>query len=51
VPGRGEVLLQLMTEEGGPARSAQTGWAACNLLGQALSRENLLEAWKRVKTN
>ena len=40
-----------MTDEAGPARSAQTGWGAGDLLGQALSRENLLAAWKRVKAN
>jgi RNA-directed DNA polymerase len=40
-----------MTDEAGPARSAQTGWGACDLLGQALSRQNLLAAWKRVKAN
>ena len=27
------------------------GWGAGDLLGQALSRENLLAAWKRVKAN
>src|SRR4051794_12331172 len=48
---RGEAAQEAVTDEAEPARSAQTGWGADDLLGQALSRENLLVAWKRVKAN
>jgi RNA-directed DNA polymerase len=51
VAGRGEAAQDSVTDEAEPARSAQTGWGADDLLGQALSRENLLAAWKRVKAN
>ena len=34
-----------------PARHAQTGWGATALLEQALARENMAAAWKRVKAN
>src|SRR5262249_28532466 len=51
VVGCGEAAQQAVTDEAEPARSAQTGWGADDLLGQALSRENLLQAWKRVKAN
>ncbi|MDE2607513.1 MAG: group II intron reverse transcriptase/maturase [Burkholderiales bacterium] len=47
----GEAAQQAVTDEAKPARSAQTGWGADDLLGQALSRENVLAAWKRVKAN
>jgi RNA-directed DNA polymerase len=47
----GEAAQEAVTDEAEPARSAQTGWGADDLLGQALSRENLLAAWKRVKAN
>jgi group II intron reverse transcriptase/maturase len=33
------------------APSEQTGWGADDLLGQALARENMVRAWKRVKAN
>jgi group II intron reverse transcriptase/maturase len=33
------------------APSEQTGWGADDLLGQALARENMARAWKRVKAN
>jgi group II intron reverse transcriptase/maturase len=33
------------------ARHAQTSWGADDLLGQALARENVVRAWKRVKAN
>lgn len=49
--GRGEAAQEAVTDEAELARSAQTGWGADDLLGQALSRENLLVAWKRVKAN
>jgi RNA-directed DNA polymerase len=51
VAARGEAAQEAVTDEAEPARSAQTGWGADDLLGQALSRENLLAAWKRVKAN
>ena len=51
VARRGEAAQEAVTDEAEPARSAQTGWGAGDLLGQALSRENLLAAWKRVKAN
>lgn len=49
--GRGEAAQQAVTDEAEPARSAQTGWGADDLLGQALARENMARAWKRVKAN
>ena len=49
--GRGEAAQQAVTDEAEPARSAQTGWGADDLLGQALARENMTRAWKRVKAN
>jgi RNA-directed DNA polymerase len=49
VAGRGEAAQEAVTDEAEPARSAQTGWGADDLLGQALSRQNVLVAWKRVK--
>jgi RNA-directed DNA polymerase len=33
------------------APNAQTGWGADDLLGQALARQNMARAWKRVKAN
>ena len=47
----GEAAHETVTDEAKPARSAQTGWGADDLLGRALSRENVLAAWKRVKAN
>ena len=40
-----------MSGEAELARHAQTGCGACDLLGQALARENMDRAWKRVKAN
>lgn len=40
-----------MSDEAALARHAQTGCGACDLLRQALARENLVRAWKRVKAN
>jgi RNA-directed DNA polymerase len=37
--------------EASPARNAQPSQGDGDLLGQALSRENLVRAWKRVKAN
>jgi RNA-directed DNA polymerase len=51
VAGRGEAAQEAVTDEAEPARSAQTGWGADDLLGQALDRQNVLAAWKRVKAN
>lgn len=51
VAGRSEAAQQAVTDEAELAQSAQTGWGACDLLGQALSRENLLGAWRRVRAN
>ena len=38
-------------EQAPTARHAQTDPGAADLLGQAMARENLLAAWKRVKAN
>jgi RNA-directed DNA polymerase len=40
-----------VSDEAGSARHAQTGCGASDLLGQALARESLARAWKRVKAN
>ena len=49
--GRGEAAQEAVTDEAEPVRNTQTGWGADDLLGQALSRENVLAAWQRVKAN
>lgn len=49
--GQGEARAKAVTDEAEPARRAQTGRGVTDLLGQALTRENLLAAWKRVKAN
>jgi len=49
--GRGEAASEAVSDEAAPARHAQTGCGACDLLGQALARENMAAAWKRVKAN
>jgi RNA-directed DNA polymerase len=49
--GRGEAASEGVSDEAGLARHEQTHWGAGDLLGQALARENLVRAWKRVKTN
>ena len=38
-------------DEAGSARDAQTDCGAGDLLGQALARENMAAAWRRVKAN
>ena len=48
---RGEAAPEAVSDEVTLARHAQTHWGADDLLGQALARENLVRAWKRVKTN
>jgi group II intron reverse transcriptase/maturase len=40
-----------VSDEATLARHAQTDCGACDLLGQALARENMARAWKRVKAN
>ena len=55
-PGRarvrdGEADPEAASDEAALARHAQTGWGAEDLLGQALARENMVRAWKRVKAN
>ena len=48
---RGEAASQAVSDEAELARHAQTDCGAGDLLGQALARENMLAAWKRVKAN
>jgi RNA-directed DNA polymerase len=55
-PGRtrqtdGEAGRERVSDEAMLARRDQTGWGANDLLGQALARENMARAWKRVKAN
>lgn len=47
----GETARQTVHDEAEPAPGAQTGWGADDLLLQALARENMERAWKRVKAN
>jgi RNA-directed DNA polymerase len=49
--GRGEAVSEAVSDEAKPARHAQTDCGADDLLGQALARENMARAWKRVKAN
>src|SRR5688500_13232927 len=49
--GRGEAASEAVSDEATPARHAQTDYGASDLLGQALARENMARAWKRVKAN
>jgi len=49
--GRGEAAAEAVSDEAPPARHAQTDCGAGDLLGQALARENMARAWKRVKAN
>lgn len=51
VAGRGEAASDAVSDEATLARHAQTDWGASDLLGQALARENMARAWKRVKAN
>jgi group II intron reverse transcriptase/maturase len=44
-------VCQAASDEAALARPVQTGWGADDLLGQALARENMVRAWKRVKAN
>ncbi|UJP01987.1 MAG: group II intron reverse transcriptase/maturase [Nitrosomonas sp.] len=49
--GRGEAPHATMRDEATLARHAQADWGVGDLLGQALARENMAVAWKRVKAN
>ena len=49
--GRGEAAFEAVSDEAALARHAQTDWGAGDLLEQALARENMAAAWKRVKAN
>jgi len=49
--GGGEAGAGDASDEARPSRDAQTSWGAGDLLGQALARENMARAWKRVKAN
>ncbi len=49
--GGGEAAPHAVSDEATLARHAQTDWGADDLLGQALARENMARAWKRVKAN
>jgi RNA-directed DNA polymerase len=40
-----------VSDEAAPGRQVQTDCGAGDLLGQALARENVVRAWKRVKAN
>ena len=48
---RGEAASKAVSDEAEPARHAQTSRGAEDLLLQALARENMVRAWKRVKAN
>jgi RNA-directed DNA polymerase len=49
--GRGEAACEAVSDEATSARHAQTDCGVDDLLGQALTRENMVRAWKRVKAN
>jgi RNA-directed DNA polymerase len=49
--GHGEAVSEAVSDEAASARHAQTDCGAGDLLEQALARENLVRAWKRVKAN
>jgi RNA-directed DNA polymerase len=49
--GGGAAAAEAARDEAEPARHAQTDWGAGELLEQALARENMARAWKRVKAN
>ena len=51
VAGRGEAASESVSDEAALARHAQTDCGVGDLLGQALARENMARAWKRVKAN
>ncbi|MFT3801816.1 MAG: group II intron reverse transcriptase/maturase [Burkholderiaceae bacterium] len=47
----GEADRETVSDEAGLTHQDQTGWGAGDLLRQALARENMVRAWKRVKAN
>ena len=47
----GEAAARARHDEAELARGAQTDCGADDLLGQALARENMAKAWRRVKAN
>jgi RNA-directed DNA polymerase len=47
----GEATELRAHDEAEPARGAQTGWGVGGLLQQMLARENMAQAWRRVKAN
>jgi RNA-directed DNA polymerase len=49
--GCGEAASEAARDEVELARHTQTDWGAGDLLGQALAKENMVRAWKRVKAN
>lgn len=49
--GGGEAASEAVSDEAAPARHAQTDCGVDDLLGQALTRENMARAWKRVRAN
>lgn len=49
--GGGEAALGAVSDEAALARRGQTDCGAGDLLEQALARENLVAAWRRVKAN
>ena len=48
---RGEAASEAVSDEARLARHAQADCGVDDLLGQALTRENMAAAWKRVKAN
>lgn len=51
VKGGGEAAARTKPDEAELARGEQADCGATDLLGQALARENMAAAWKRVKAN
>ncbi len=49
--GCGEAAPEAASDEATLARHAQTDCGVGDLLGQALTRENMVRAWKRVRAN
>lgn len=49
--GRGEAASERGRDEAQTSRHDQTHWGPEDLLGQALAKQNMAAAWKRVKAN
>jgi RNA-directed DNA polymerase len=49
--GRGEAAPERGRDEARASRHDQTHWGPEDLLGQALAKQNMAAAWKRVKAN